>query len=160
MVKSAEEWYQQHMAMSPLDRVQHGTEAAFKCLFGEVVGVGKKDGIYAASRCFKQFLKLSSNYELISARRLSVFRILTQLLLTYCPGGVLEKQTLLRSLEDPVEVGTMSEAPSAIRRWLRWKLRTQEVGAVMPDPALLLKGLNKLTRKVLEANKEFQFRVT
>lgn len=54
--------------------------------------------------------------EVVSERRLSVFGILTQLLLTYCAGGVLEKQTLLRSLEELVEVGTMSEAPAAIRR--------------------------------------------
>jgi len=31
---------------------------------------------------------------------------------------------------------------------------------VTPDPALLLKGLNKLIRKVLESNKELQFRVS
>ena len=30
--------------------------------------------------------------ELVSARRLNVFGILTQLLLTYCPGGVFESR--------------------------------------------------------------------
>ena len=155
MVKAAEDWYQRHMAMSPLDRVQHDVKPP------PTVSLEKWSRLERRmASMLLQAVPEGVKDELISARRLSVFGILTQLLLTYCPGGVLEKQTLLRSLEDPLEVGTMSEAPSAIRRWLRWKLRTEEIGAVTPDPALLLKGLNKLTRKVLEANKELQFRVS
>ena len=155
MVKSAEDWYQRHMAMSPLDRVQHDVRPP------QEVNLEKWSRLERRmASLLLQAVPEVVKEELISARRLSVFGILTQLLLTYCPGGVLEKQTLLRSLEDPMEVATMAEAPSAIRRWLRWKLRSQEIGAVTPDPALLLKGLNKLTRKVLESNKELQFRVS
>ena len=155
MVKSAEDWYQRHMAMSPLDRVQHDVRPP------QEVNLEKWSRLERRmASLLLQAVPEVVKEELISARRLSVFGILTQLLLTYCPGGVPEKQTLLRSLEDPMEVATMAEAPSAIRRWLRWKLRSQEIGAVTPDPALLLKGLNKLTRKVLESNKELQFRVS
>jgi hypothetical protein len=98
--------------------------------------------------------------ELVSARRLSVFGILTHLLLTYCPGGVQEKQTLLRNLEDPSEIQSMAEAPAALRRWMRWRKRTQEIGAVSPDPTILLKGLNKMTKKLLEGHRELQFRIS
>jgi hypothetical protein len=98
--------------------------------------------------------------ELVASRRLSVFGILTHLYTVYCPGGVYEKQTLLKSLEEPAEVTSLAEAPAAIRKWLRWRRRTEEIGAVAPDPALLLKGLNRLTRKVIEPNKELQFRIS
>ena len=66
---------------------------------------------------------------------------------------------LLRNLEEPPEVSNLVDAPSALRKWLRWKTRTIEIGAVVPDAALLLKGLNKMTRRVLESHKELQFRI-
>ena len=155
MVKSAEQWYQKHMMMPPLDRVQHEVQPPPEVTLEKWSRLERR----TASMLLQSVPEVVKE-ELVSARRLSVFGILTQLLLTYCPGGVLEKQTLLRSLEEPTEVTTVGEAPAAIRRWLRWKLRSQEIGAVTPDPALLLKGLNKLTRRVLESNKELQFRVS
>ena len=98
--------------------------------------------------------------ELVSSRRMSVFGILTYLMTSYCPGGVSEKQMLLRNLEEPPEIGSVSDAPAALRRWMRWRHRTKEVGAVAPDPSLQLKGLLRMTRKILEANRELQFRVS
>ena len=86
--------------------------------------------------------------------------MLTYLFTTYSPGGVAEKQTLLKSLEDPAEISSVQEAPGAIRKWMRWRRRAKEVGAVEPDPALLLKGLNKMTRRVLESHRDIQFRVS
>ena len=66
----------------------------------------------------------------------------------------------MKSLEDPAEVSNVSEAPGAIRRWLRWLQRTKEIGATSPDPTILVKGLSKIARKVLEAHKDLQFRVS
>ena len=68
---------------------------------------------------------------------------------------------LLRSLKDPPEVSTMGvgEAPAALRKWMRWKAQTAEIGAVIPDAALLLKGLNRLTKKVLDSHRNLQFRI-
>ena len=97
--------------------------------------------------------------ELVAGRKMSVFSILAHLFLTYCPGGVLEKQMLLRSLEDPPEVTSIGDAPAALRRWMRWKARTAEIGAVIPDAALLLKGLNRLTKRVLDGHRDLQFRI-
>ena len=42
--------------------------------------------------------------ELVASRRLSTFGVLTYLLVTCSPGGVSEKQNLLRNLEDPPEI--------------------------------------------------------
>lgn len=98
--------------------------------------------------------------ELVSSRRMSVFSIITHLYVTYCPGGVSEKHNLLKSLEEPSEVGSLTDAPPALRKWLRWRQRATEIGATMPDPTLLVRGLLKMTRKVLESNRELQFRVS
>ena len=98
--------------------------------------------------------------ELVASRRLEMFGIITCLHLLCSPGGVTEKQVLLKTFEDPAEVSVLSEAPGALRRWLRWKARTLEIGATPPDQTLLLKGLNRLVRKVVEPNRELQFRVS
>ena len=79
--------------------------------------------------------------ELVASRRIS------HLLVACCPGpgGVSEKQNILRSLEEPPEIPNVMEA---LRRWLRWRDRAKEIGALPPDPALQLKGLLKMTRKL------------
>ena len=97
--------------------------------------------------------------ELVAGRKLGAFSILAHLYLTYCPGGVLEKTMLLRNLEDPLEVSHVTEAPAALRKWMRWKTRTAEIGAVIPDASLLMKGLNRMTKRVLDTHKELNFRI-
>lgn len=98
--------------------------------------------------------------ELIASRRMSSYGIITYLHLAYCPGGVQEKQQLLKNLEEPLEVQALSDLPAAIRRWMRWQRRSKEIGAVMPDPSILLKGLNRMSKRVLDTHKELQFRIS
>ena len=154
MTKKVEKWYHCHMSLNPLDKITH-------------------DAVAPSSLCQERWLRLERRMstmllqavpetvreELVAGRKAGVFSILSHLFLTYCPGGVLEKQMLLRNLEDPPEVTNVGDAPAALRRWLRWKSRTVEIGAVVPDAALLLKGLNRMTRRVLESHKELQFRI-
>ena len=54
--------------------------------------------------------------ELVAARRLTTFGVITHLLVTYSPGGISEKQNLLRNLEDPPEIPTVQDGPAALRR--------------------------------------------
>ena len=98
--------------------------------------------------------------ELVASRRMTTFGAITYLLVAYSPGGVSEKQNILRSLEEPPEIQNVMDAPIALRRWLRWRNRAKELGAVPPDPALQLKGLLKMSRKQLESHRELQFRVS
>lgn len=153
-VSAAEDWYKFHMALSPLDRVHHQfdtpaalSETRWQRLERRMAGM------------LLQAIPEGVKEELVAARRMNTFGILTYLMVIYCPGGVVEKQTLLKNLEEPAEVGSLQEAPSALRRWMRWLRRTQEIGAVSPDPSLLMKGLNRLSRRILESQKDLQFRV-
>eukprot|EP00435_Cladocopium_sp_Y103_P074788 s90_g51.t1 len=142
MKTEAEKWYQTHLTLGPIDRIKHAAEPP-QCLREERWQRLER----RVATMLLQALPEGVREELVSARRLTVFGVLTHLLLTYCPGGVQEKQTLLRNLEDPTEIQNMSEAPASLRKWLRWRKRTEEIGAISPDPTLLLKGLNKLTRR-------------
>ena len=155
VVKPAEDWYKTHMAMNPLDRAKHSVEPPAHLQEGRWQRLERR-----VSAMLVQAVPETVREELVSSRRLGVYSILTYLLQLYCPGGVMEKQTLLKNLEDPTEITSITEAPLAIRRWLRWRRRTQEIGAVAPDPSIMLKGLNRMTKKILESNKELQFRVS
>ena len=154
MTKAVETWYQQHMSMNPLDRISHGVKPPPQLVQDRWQRLERR-----MSTMLLQAVPEGVRDELVAGRKVGVFSILTHLFLTYCPGGVMEKQMLLRNLEEPPEVSQLVEAPAALRKWLRWKTRTVEIGAVVPDAALLLKGLNKMTRKVLESHKDLQFRI-
>ena len=52
--------------------------------------------------CFETALPENQREEMVSARKLSAMEIICQLLVTYQPGGLAEKELLLRSLEMPV----------------------------------------------------------
>ena len=155
MVKATDDWYQRHQALSPLDRLNHPCaqppqlqELRWQRLERRVASM------------LLQSVPEQTRDELVSSRRLSVFAILCHLLLIYCPGGLLEKQTLLKSLEDPNEIQNIADAPTSLRKWMRWKNRTGEIGATMPDAAILMKGLNKMMKRILDGNKELQFRIS
>ena len=154
MTKAVETWYQQHMSMNPLDRISHEVKPPPQLVQDRWQRLERR-----MSTMLLQAVPEGVRDELVAGRKVGVFSILTHLFLTYCPGGVMEKQMLLRNLEEPPEVFQLVEAPAALRKWLRWKTRTVEIGAVVPDAALLLKGLNKMTRKVLESHKDLQFRI-
>ena len=154
MTKSVEVWYQAHMALNPLDRIVHNATPP--------PGLQQERWQRLERRMSTMLLHAvpeSVRDELVAGRKMGVFSILTHLFLTYCPGGVMEKTMLLRNLEEPPEVANIGDAPAALRKWMRWKARTAEIGAVIPDAALLLKGLNRLTKRVLDSNRDLQFRI-
>ena len=109
MTKEVETWYHCHMSLSPLDKITH-------------------DAVAPSSLCQERWLRLERRMstmllqavpetvreELVAGRKVGVFSILSHLFLTYCPGGVLEKQMLLRNLEDPPEVTNVGDAPAAL----------------------------------------------
>ena len=83
------------------------------------------------------------------------------------PGGVLlgvqvdaAVPTGRRVLEQPQEATTIQAAVQGIRRWLRWKRRAEEIGVSLPDPSVLSRGLHRLTKKVLEGNKDLSFKIS
>ncbi|CAL1154816.1 unnamed protein product [Cladocopium goreaui] len=154
-VSAAEAWYKVHMALSPLDRIQHKVETPEEVLQQKWERLERR-----VATMLLQALPQEVRGELVAARRLTTFGVITHLLVTYSPGGISEKQNLLRNLEDPPEIPTVQDGPAALRRWLRWRHRAKDIGAVAPDPSLQLRGLLKMSKKTLEAHRELQFRVS
>lgn len=85
---------------------------------------------------------------------------ISSLQISYQPGGFGEKRTLLENLEEPAEAATATDALVALRKWIRWRQRTEAIHAMEPDPTVLMKGLSRLVHRALEKHHDLQFRVS
>eukprot|EP00435_Cladocopium_sp_Y103_P065438 s603_g27.t1 len=155
MLKELEDWYTDHMKLAPLARASHSmkTPAVLK----------EKRWQRLERRVVSLLLKAipqSAKEEMISGKRTTVFAILASLQVAYQPGGLAEKEIILRNLEQPSEASSIQEAVMSLRRWSRWRVRAGELGVAEPDPSILMRGINKLTKKVVENHRELLFRIS
>ena len=98
--------------------------------------------------------------ELISARSQTSLEILCRLMILYRPGSAVEKSQLLRRVESPEPITTPAEAVNSLRQWWPYFQRAKDLGLVIPDPSLLLRGIDHMVSKPLADNKEIQFRMS
>lgn len=101
----------------------------------------------------------SQREELIATKQITAMGIICRLFNIYQPGGLAEKEVILRALESPVEANNLTEAVCGIRKWMRWRSRAKELGVSEPDASILLRGLGKIMGKPLEAHRELNFRI-
>ena len=148
LMSEATAWYQRHLQLQPLDRVSHTPNPSSELAKAKWCRLEKR-----ASTLLLMAVPEAQREELISSKRLSA------LLMIYQPGGLAEKELILRSLETPNESSTLSEAVQNLRRWTRWRRRAADLRISEPDPFLLWKGLNRIIRKPLEANRDLSFRI-
>ena len=97
--------------------------------------------------------------QLVSRRLLHTSAILFQIYCKWQPGGALEKGQLLEFLVTPDPASTAAEAAEGIRKWQRMCRRGHELDTVLPDPSLLLRGLDVLTGQFLQGYNLVSFRV-
>ncbi|CAE7255949.1 unnamed protein product [Symbiodinium sp. KB8] len=97
--------------------------------------------------------------DLIATRTLAVNAIVFAILCRWQPGGKLERAQVLDYLVHPEASGSVEETVEGIRKWRRMVLRASELGAVLPDSSLLLKGLDTLTQPGLGDHPVVSFRV-
>ena len=154
MTAAARDWYQRHQSMKPLEKLQHEVKMPQELLKRKWDRLEKR-----VSNMLLQSIPESQKEEVISTKNLSVLGILTRLMINYQPGGAHEKAAVLAALESPPEAATVAEAISGLRRWMRWKRRATDISVSMPDPTVMLKGLDKLVNKVLSSHYSLQFRV-
>ena len=155
LVMEANLWYQRHLQLPPLDRVAHVPAPSTELAKPKWARLERR-----ASTLLLMAVPEGQREELISAKRLSAMAIICQLLVTYQPGGLAEKELILRSLELPPESSNLVEAVQSLRRWARWRRRAADLQISEPDPFLLLKGLNRIIRKPLENNRGLSFRIS
>ena len=155
ILEESKKWYLAHQALGPMDTLTHQPSPS-----AELKDVKWSRLERRATSLLLSALPPSQREEMIATKTLSPLGIIAKLMVIFQPGGLSEKGIILRNLENPPEAGTLSAALQSLRRWLQWKRRAEEVGVALPDATILLRGLNKITKKILENNKELNFRIS
>ena len=155
LMSEAMDWYLKHLQLQPLERIHHEPVPSAELEKAKWSRLERR-----SSTLLLMAIPEGQREELISSKKLTALKILCHLLTVYQPGGLAEKELILRQLESPAEATSLGDAVQALRRWSRWRRRAGELGVLEPDPFLLLKGLNKIIKRPLEANRDLNFRVS
>ena len=155
MLKYTKKWYDKYMTEPPLQRLLLTPTPPSEVCNGRWRRVERR-----AVTLLMKALPDQVKEELIATKSLDVFSLICRLMLLYQPGGVAERSAILKNLEQPQEATSIQVAVQGIRRWLRWRRRAEEIGVSLPDPSVLNRGLQRLTKKVLENNKDLNFKIS
>ncbi|CAJ1452728.1 unnamed protein product [Effrenium voratum] len=155
MLKHTKKWYDKYMTEPPLQRLLLTPTPPSEVCNGRWRRVERR-----AVTLLMKALPDQVKEELIATKSLDVFSLICRLMLLYQPGGVAERSAILKNLEQPQEATSIQAAVQGIRRWLRWRRRAEEIGVSLPDPSVLNRGLQRLTKKVLENNKDLNFKIS
>lgn len=148
-------WYSEYVKLRPLQRTSFEIEASEELKKTKWVRVERR-----AVSMLMDAIPTGVREELISTKSLSPVKVIAKLMTIYQPGGLHERTVILRQLEDPGEAGNAVTGVQSLRKWLRWLRRAQDVGLCLPDSAILLRGLTKLMKKLLNNNPELAFRTS
>lgn len=86
--------------------------------------------------------------EVVSSKSVNALAKICKAMLQYQPGGLGERTSILHALESPNEASSIGNAVTALRKWIRWKRRAQELNIGTPDAAILVHGLARRIEKV------------
>ena len=154
LVSEARSWYDLHVQKTPLERLSHHPTPSGDLTLRKWGRLEKR-----AATMLLMGIPESQREELIATKQITAMGIICRLFNIYQPGGLAEKEVILRALESPVEANNLTEAVCGIRKWMRWRSRAKELGVSEPDASILLRGLGKIIRKPLEAHRELNFRI-
>ena len=98
LTKEAQAWYEAHLRLQPLDRVSHEPNASSTLAQRKWVRLERR-----ASSMLLLSVPKTLREELISTKRVSALAIICHLMMLYQPGGLAEKELILRQLESPPE---------------------------------------------------------
>ena len=155
LLEESRDWYEEHLKLPPLKRMGHEARPSLALSVKRWSRLERR-----ASTLLLAALPDGQRDDLVAAKRLTSLEIICHLLMTYQPGGLAEKELILKSLEQPTESTSLQEAIVNRRRWARWRRRAADLGVSEPDPYLLLKGLNRIIKRPLELHKDLSFRIS
>ena len=155
MVQSARAWYNDHMQLAPLARLTHVPKLS------EEVNQKRWSRLERrASSMLMSSIPENLREEVVSSKCMNTISILTKGMVMFQPGGLSERASILAALENPVEAASIPAATQGLRRWVRWKRRAEELGVSVPDATILMRGLHKLTKRILTMFPDLSFRLS
>ena len=97
--------------------------------------------------------------ELVAVRAMSSLAVIVAVLCRYQPGGPNERANVLAFLVAPERPASIEAGVATCRRWLRQLQRAKELGLMLPDATLLIKGADSLLGPVLTKSQQASFRL-
>ena len=104
-------------------------------------------------------LQKQAKDDAITHRVSSVTGLLFRLHVLYAPGGSAERASILRQLEGVPCSTSITETVSSLRRWRRHLQRAEEMFVAIPDGSVLLRAVEVISSKAVEANQDVKFRL-
>ena len=156
ILKALDVFYKDYIVASPVGKLSLKPEAYETATLKDVrwTRVDKR-----AATMILASLPNAVSAEILASRLVGTLQVLTRVIVLYRPGSTAERQQILKALESPPSATTATEAVEGLRRWARWRRRAGDVGLTCPDPTILLRGLDGLTKKVLGDHSELAFRL-
>ena len=155
VVREATAWYKDYVKLRPIQRTNFEANPSDELKKEKWVRVERR-----AVTMMLAAIPSGVKEELVATKSLTPLRILAKLMSLYQPGGLQEKTVILKQLEDPGEATSAAQGVQQLRKWLRWLRRAEDVGLSLPDASILVRGLNKLMKKLLGTNQEMAFRAS
>jgi hypothetical protein len=88
-------------------------------------------------------LDIELQKEMVARRLLHPLQLIYRVMTVYQPGGKVERQLVLNQLISPGTGQDAKEVVQTLRKWQRTFLRATELGLVVPDPIVLIKGVTR-----------------
>ena len=154
VMKEAQAWYKKYLAMDAIARLSSKPKPSEEITQPRWSRVSRRIEtmvIAAAPTSIKE--------ELSAARVTGLLAVVSKLFVIYSPGGLGEREIGLRNIQEPSPGSGLRDSVDLLRKWKRWCDRMTELGGVLPDPALRVKALDKITRAVFQTHPEAAFRV-
>ena len=155
LMQAVQSWYSEHVLLSPLERAGHKPVPPPHLQQRKWQRLERR----VASMLLKAIPEAQKE-ELVAGKNLGAFAIMAHLQILYQPGGLGEKEIIIRNLESPPEATSLQDAVIQLRRWIRWRIRAKDIGVSEPDPSVLVRGLGKISRKVLDTYGDLRFRIS
>ena len=95
----------------------------------------------------------------LATRSLGSVGIIFQVLKQFQPGGLNERQELLKSLTELPTANNGHEAVLTLQAWLRRISRARNMQVQLPDGSILLAALDQLAKTLLSQNTHIGFRL-
>ena len=154
-LSTARSWYDHHMKLSPIQRLTSTPKPTPELEQKKWSRLERR-----ASSLLLNALPERLKEEVIAAKSITALGILSRAMLQFQPGGLTERSAILTALEAPMEASTVGAAIQQLRRWMRWKRRAMEVGVSIPDSSILMKGLGRLVKRIVNNHPDLNFRLS
>ncbi|CAE7845141.1 GIP, partial [Symbiodinium necroappetens] len=104
-------------------------------------------------------LQKAAKDDAVTHRISSVPALLFRLHVLYAPGSSSERAAILRQLEGTTAGSSPADTVAALRKWRRHLQRAEEMRVAVPDSSILLRGIEAIAGKAIEANQDVKFRL-